>query len=140
MATLVGGGPRTSFMAGWESKGFKVPNIDTPHLRMLVMGRREAAGRGSRLPRLPSFGVLFGNLEQVIGRMGIEILGFGRMLGIRFGGGRSLFKERPGGEARPCAILWFLVREVKEDFRAGGAAADHPSIVNLIMYPDPFPA
>ena len=34
---------------------------------------------------------------------------------FRLGGGHSVFKERPGGEARLCGILWFLVLEVKEE-------------------------
>ena len=34
---------------------------------------------------------------------------------FRLGGGHSVVKERPGGEARLCGILWFLVLEVKEE-------------------------
>ena len=38
-------GPRISFMAGWKSKGFKVPNSDTPHLAPWVWdGRRQRGG------------------------------------------------------------------------------------------------
>ena len=32
-------------IGGWESKVRRVPNFDTPHLRMLVIGRSDGAER-----------------------------------------------------------------------------------------------
>ncbi len=59
----------------------------------------------SRCARCSCFGVFVGHLEQVIGRVGIEISGFGRMLGVRFVGGHSIAKERGSGRAGPFEVF-----------------------------------
>ena len=85
--------PRKSAFWGWQSKGLNVPNFDTPHLAPWLSDRG------------------WGRDEA------IELLNFGRIWDVCLGDGHSLFKERPGGEARHCDILVRLDCKVKEDFR-----------------------
>ena len=68
---------RSAFL-GWKSKGANIFVLRAPYLASFVIrtlvarrhvGTEQNVGRASsRLPRLPSFGVLVGNLEVVIGR------------------------------------------------------------------------